>query len=317
MAFWKSKKESLDTPAGIVERLAFEGLLEQRRARRWNVFFKMLFALYLLFFLVVFVAGKYSTSIGDHTALVNLTGVIGPEADVDADSVIDSLQRAFESKDTKGVVLKINSPGGSPVQSNRMYQEIRRLREKYPNTALYAVVDDICASGGYYVAAAADEIYADKGSLVGSIGVIMQGFGFVGTMEKLGVERRLITAGKNKGMLDPFSPARPADEIYAKDLVSSVHQQFIDAVKQGRGDRLVETDDTFSGLLWTGEQAKELGLVDEFGTVASVARDVIGEETIVDYSPRANFLEQFTKQLGVAIGKTLSLRIQNQHVQLR
>ncbi len=317
MAFWKSKKEPLETPSTVVERLAFEGLLEQRRARRWNIFFKLFFALYLLFFLVVFVAGKYTTSIGAHTALIDINGVIGPDNDVDADSVIESLQRAFESKDTKGVVVKINSPGGSPVQSNRMYQEIRRLREKYPETPLFAVVDDICASGGYYVAAAADEIYADKGSLVGSIGVLMQGFGFVGTMEKLGVERRLITAGENKGMLDPFSPVRPTDEIYAKELVDSVHQQFIDAVRQGRGDRLIETDDTFSGLMWTGEQAKELGLIDEFGSVASVARDVIGEETVVDYTPSGNLFEQFTEQLGVAIGKTLNIRMLNQYIELR
>ena len=208
------------------------------------------------------------------------------------------MRSAFEDKGTAGVILRINSPGGSPVQSGIINDEIRRLRGKYPDIPLYVVVEDVCASGGYYVAAAADKIFVDKASLVGSIGVLMDGFGFTGTMDKLGVERRLLTAGENKGFLDPFSPQDPKQKLMAQTMLGEIHKQFIDVVKKGRGQRLKETPDMFSGLVWTGARSIELGLADDFGTVSSVARDVIKAEKVMDYTQKENIAERFAKRFG-------------------
>jgi protease-4 len=232
-------------------------------------------------------------------------GVIDPSGDASADRVTAALQGAFKDKNTQGVVLRINSPGGSPVQAGIIYDEIRRLRRVYPNIPLYAVVEDICASGGYYIAAATDKIYVDKASIVGSIGVIMDGWGFTGTMEKLGVERRLLVAGENKAFLDPFSPVDEKQKKYAQSMLDEIHKQFIDVVKKGRGKRLKETPEMFSGLLWTGAKSVELGLSDGYGTVDSVARDVIKAEDIVDFTQKENIAERFAKRFGATMANTL------------
>ncbi len=295
------------TDRGILQRLAFESLQEQRRARRWSIFFKGFFAIYLLVLLGMFLFDSVSPRVGSHTALVDLDGVIAADGDVNADQVVGGLRAAFQTSDAKGIVLRINSPGGSPVQARYINAEIKRLRAKYPDKPVYSVVSDVCASGGYYVAVAAERIYADAASIVGSIGVSMNGFGFVDAMKKLGVERRLMTAGQYKGMLDPFSPRNPVAEGHAQLLLDQVHEQFIDEVKQGRGDRLVDNDDIFSGLMWTGEQAKKLGLVDDLGSASHVAREVIGEDRIVDYTLKQGWLDRFARQIGVAIARTLNV----------
>ena len=300
--------EPNDWERKTLEKLALSALQEQRRARNWGIFFKMLgfIYLFLLLFLISGWLGKSEPSLtGKHTALVELHGVIGPDGEASADNIIGALQDAFQDKGTRAVVLRINSPGGSPVQAGQIYDEIRRLRGKYPNIPLYVVVDDICASGGYYVAAAADRIYVDKASLVGSIGVLMDGFGFTGSMEKLGVERRLITAGENKGFLDPFSPENPAQKHYAQSMVEEIHRQFIQAVRTGRGKRLHETPDMFSGLVWTGEKSVQLGLADGYGSLDSVARDVVQAEDIVDYTPHEGIADRLAKRFGAEVGKAV------------
>jgi protease IV len=240
-----------------------------------------------------------------HTALIDVQGVISAD-DSSADSVISSLQDAFDDNKTRGVILRINSPGGSPVQAGQIYDEIKRLRAKHPDIPLHAVVDDICASGGYYVAAAADNIYVDKASIVGSIGVLMDGFGFTKTMEKLGVERRLLTAGENKGFLDPFSPVDEKQQQYAKKMLEEIHGQFIGVVKEGRGKRLKDTPELFSGLVWSGEASIELGLADGLGSVESVARDVIKAEEVVDFTYRPGFAERLASRLGTAMAQAWS-----------
>jgi protease-4 len=291
----------------VLEKLALSAIQEQRRSRQWGILFKTLGFLYL-FFLLFLVAGWFGgdgVSIKEHTALVDLQGVIASDQ-ANADSVIGSLQNAFDDKKTKGVILRINSPGGSPVQAGQIYDEIRRLRAKYPKTPLYVVVDDICASGGYYVAAAADKIFVDKASIVGSIGVLMDGFGFTQTMHKLGVERRLLTAGENKGFLDPFSPVDPKQEAYAKQMLEEIHGQFINVVKQGRGKRLKETPEMFSGLVWSGEKSIQLGLADGFGSLESVARDVIKAEEIVDFTQHEGLAERLAGRLGATMAKAWS-----------
>lgn len=294
---------------GVLERLAMTAIQEQRRARHWGIFFKTLtFAyLFILLFVIMGWGGeKAETSLGGkHTALVELTGVIAANSQANADNINASLENAFKDKDTQGVILRINSPGGSPVQAGEMNDEIRRLRAKYPKIPLYVVVEDICASGGYYVAAAADKIFVNKASLVGSIGVLMDGFGFTGTMSKLGVERRLFTAGANKGFLDPFSPLNPKQKVIAQQMIDEVHQQFIDVVKQGRGKRLKETPDTFSGLVWTGQKSIELGLADGLGSVQSVARDVIKAKNIVDYTRHENFADRLAKKFGAGVASVM------------
>jgi len=293
----------------VLERIALEGLREQRRARRWSVFFRLAFLAYLVALLGVLIAGREAAAPlpgGRYTALVELKGEIAADGPASADSIVRGLRAAFEHERTAGVILRINSPGGSPVQAGQIYDEIRRLREAHPDVPLYAVVTDIAASGAYYVAAAADEIYADKASLVGSIGVLMDGFGFTEAMRKLGIERRLLTAGERKGFLDPFSPARPEDIAHMKRLLEQVHRQFIRAVREGRGDRLKDDPRIFSGLIWTGEEAVRLGLVDGLGSAGYVAREVIGAERIVDFTPKEDFLERLTERLGAAVARALT-----------
>ena len=282
-----------------LEKLAFAALEEQRLRRRWGIFFKTLGFIYVLVVLVAFVDwGEDAAHQERHTALVHLNGVIEPRGEASAEKLIAALQSAFEEKHAAGIVLRINSPGGSPVQAGMVNDEIRRLRAKYPDKPLYAVVEDLCASGGYYVAAAADKIYVNKASLVGSIGVIMEGFGFTGTMDKVGVERRLLTAGVNKGFLDPFSPQDPGQKAHAQGLLDDIHKQFIDVVRAGRGKRLKETPEMFSGLVWTGAQSVELGLADDFGSVESVARDVVKAEKLFEYTVKDNIAERVAKRLG-------------------
>lgn len=291
----------------LLKEYLWENLKERRKTRRWNIFFKVFFALYFLFLLFVLLDTEVPTIDGEHTALVDVDGVIAADGDVRADEVITGLRSAFEAEDVKGVIVRINSPGGSPVQAGYINDEITRLKRAHPDIPLYAVVSDICASGGYYIAAAADQIYANEASIVGSIGVLMDGFGFVDSMRILGVERRLITAGKYKGLLDPFSPVDPTGTDHAQSMLDQIHQQFIGVVKSGRGDRLSDDPDLFSGLFWTGEQAKQLGLVDEFGSAGYVAREIIGADTIVDYTYQQNLLDRLAKQIGIGVAKTLRL----------
>ena len=291
----------------IIEKLALETLAEQKRRRRWGVFFRILGFAYLTFLIVALGDwGGASDTLGDgkkHTALVQLNGVIKATGEASAEKITESLQAAFKDHGTQGVILRINSPGGSPVQSGIINDEIRRLRAKHPNIPLYAVVEDVCASGGYYVAAAADRIFVDKASIVGSIGVLMDGFGFTGTMDKLGVERRLLTAGENKGFLDPFSPQDAQHKQHAQILLDDIHRQFIDVVRKGRGKRLKDSPELFSGLMWTGAKSIELGLTDELGSVEYVAREVIKAEDIRDYTMRASLTERFAKQFGTDLAE--------------
>lgn len=286
----------------LIEKLAQEGLAEQRRRRRWGIFFKLLGFAYLTVILLVAVDwGGPAEHLADgkkYTALVEMTGVISSKGDASAEHVISALQAAFEDKGTAGVILRINSPGGSPVQAGIVNDEIYRLRAKYPEVPIYTVVEDLCASGGYYVAAATNQIYVDKASIVGSIGVLMDGFGFTGTMDKLGVERRLLTAGENKGFLDPFSPQNAEHKAHAQLMLNEIHQQFIEVVRKGRGARLKETPEMFSGLMWSGAKSVELGLADAFGSVESVARDVIKAEDIRDYTVKGSIAERLAKQFG-------------------
>ena len=295
----------------LLEKIALASLQEQRAKRRWGIFFKLALLSYLVVVLVLVVdwGGPEKLVDGKHTALINLRGTIDAGGDASADKVNGALQSAFEDKGTAGVIMRINSPGGSPVQSGIVYDEIRRLRTKYPQIPLYVVVEDVCASGGYYIASAADKIFVDKASIVGSIGVLMDGFGFTGTMEKLGVERRLLTAGVNKGFLDPFSPQDEKQKDHAQVLLGEIHRQFIEVVRKGRGTRLKETPDMFSGLMWTGSQSIKMGLADDFGTVDSVARDLIKAETILDYSVKENIAERFAKRLGAETGKSIVFRL--------
>ena len=293
----------------LVTKLASAALKEQRRARLWGIFFKLLTFAYITFILMMAVDWKGRAELAGgkkHTAMVELSGLIVPGSDASADKITAALQAAFKDKNTQGVILRINSPGGSPVQSQTIYDEMRRLRKKYPDIPLYAVVEDICASGGYFVAAGADRIYVSKSSVIGSIGVLMNGFGFSGLMEKLGVDRRLITAGENKGMLDPFSPVNDKDVEHARLLVKDIHQQFISVVREGRGKRLKETPDMFSGLIWTGQMSIELGLADGLGSLESVARDVVKAEDIVDYSQKENFAEKVARRFGASVASSLA-----------
>ncbi len=292
----------------ILAKLAFASVNEQRRTRRWNIFFKGFFAAYLLLilFMVYFPGEKTSTKTSDdHTGLVDIEGVISAGTDANADTIVTGMRNAFKNKHSKAVILRINSPGGSPVQAGYINDEIVRLRKKYPNKKLYAVISDICASGGYYIAAAADEIYADKASVVGSIGVLMNGFGFVKGMEKLGIERRLYTAGESKGFLDPFSETKPNDVQHIKMLLKNIHGQFIDVVKKGRGDRLKENPKLFSGLVWTGEESVKLGLIDGLGSSSYVAREIVKAEKIVNYTPKPDFLQKFADRIGASAGSVV------------
>ena len=293
----------------VLEKIATEGLKEQKRARRWGIFFKLLTFAYLLILLAMLMPSEShrpGIKPGEkHTALVDLKGIIAPGTEAGADKIVTGLRAAFEHKNTAGVILRINRPGGSPVQSGYIYDEILRLREKYPEKPMYAVITDICDSGGYYVASAAEKIFADQASIVGSIGVRMDNFGFVEAMKKLGIERRTLTAGENKALLDPFSPADPAVNTHLQTLLNNVHDQFINAVKQGRGDKLKEIDGLFSGLIWTGDQGVEFGLVDELASSGQVARNIIGAENIVDFTVQPDFLQRFSESVSSAVARIL------------
>lgn len=295
----------------LIERLAFESLAERRRARRWKWAFRFALLSFLAIVAAFWLAPEWPGSgpDGPHSALVDVRGVISEAGGESADRIVAALRAAFEDSGTAGVILRINSPGGSPVQAGYINDEILRLRKLHPDTPLYAVIVDVAVSGGYYIAAAADEIYASRSSVVGSIGVQMNGFGFVGAMDKLGVERRLLTAGEHKGLLDPFLPARDEEVAHLRSLLEQVHEQFIEVVKRGRGDRLAEREDLFSGLIWTGAQAAELGLVDAFGSTGYVAREVIGAEEIVDFTPRPSHLEAIAEHLGVGLARVLGVEL--------
>lgn len=305
---------------GVIEKLATSSLNEQKASRRWGIFFKILTFLYLFTILAYAVGwvvkdGKAMT--GSHTALIDIAGVIMPGGEVNADAVLGSLTDAYESKGTKGIILRINSPGGSPVQAGIINEEIKRQKKLHPEIPVYAVVEDICASGGYYIAAAADKIYVDKASIVGSIGVLMDGYGFTGVMEKVGVERRLMTAGRNKAMLDPFSPVNPEHKAYAQALLDGIHEQFKTVVREGRGKRLHETADTFSGLFWSGEESIKIGLADALGSTEFVARDVIKQEDIVDFTHQETFADRFAKRLGASIAKHIGFDVETSGLKLR
>ena len=295
------KPEPAPFEQGLVNAIAREFLREQRTARRWGIFFKLLLALYLFSFLVIYLAGELDMKGAElpgkrHTALVDIEGIIASDAEASADKIVAGLRDAFEDGKTAGVIVRINSPGGSPVQAGYVNDEIRRLRRKYPDIPLYAVISDLCASGGYYIASAADKIYADKASIVGSIGVIMAGFGFVETLQKLGIERRVLHAGENKGLMDPFAPLREEEVKHMDGLLQDVYRQFIEVVKKGRGKRLKDDPALFSGLIWTGEQSLELGLVDGLGSAGYVAREIIGAEDIVDFTHRESYLDRFARR---------------------
>ncbi|WP_047548697.1 S49 family peptidase [Methylotenera sp. G11] len=291
----------------VIEKLAFSALTEQKTARRWSTLFKSLTFAYLLVLLLmalgVFNDGK--KTFDTHTALIDISGVIEAGGEVNADAVMNSLHDAYDSKGTKGIILRINSPGGSPVQAGIINDEIKRQRKLHPNIPVYAVVEDICASGGYYIAAAADKIYVDKASIVGSIGVLMDGYGFTEAMKKVGVERRLMTAGENKAMLDPFSPVNPKHQELAQAMLNEVHEQFKTVVREGRGTRLKETPEVFSGLFWSGEQSIKLGLADALGSADYVAREVIKQEEIVDFTYQEDFASRIAKRIGASVSATL------------
>jgi len=286
--------------------IALEGIKERRRARRWGIFFKLLLFIYLFLLLAMTPSCHWrgaSISTTRHTAVVDLDGVILPGAQADADNVIAGLDAAFRAAGVVGVVLDINSPGGSPVQASRINDEIRRLRGLHPKIPVYAVCEDICASGAYYAAVASDKIYVNKASMVGSIGVLMDGFGFTGLMDKLGIQRRLYTAGAHKGFLDPFSAQNPNDVKIVQGMLDDVHQQFIDAVKKGRGSRLAKNDQLFSGLVWTGDRAVALGLADGYGDVDYVARSVLHAAHTVNYTKRRDLLERLADRFGASVSR--------------
>ncbi|RJX34115.1 MAG: S49 family peptidase [Oxalobacter sp.] len=288
-----------------LEKLAFSALKEQRAKRRWGIFFKSLYlAMFVFIFWQAFDMGeKDGDSVSKHTAVIEIDGVIDSSKNSAEKSVIPALNRAFSDKGSVGVILRINSPGGSPVQAGMINDEIVRLRQQYPEKPVYVVVHEICASGAYYVAAAADKIYVNKASIVGSIGVLINGFGFTGAMEKLGIERRLMVAGSNKGFMDPFSPQSEKHKAYAQKMLNEVHDQFIQVVRKGRGNRLKETPETFSGLFWSGAKAVEMGLADDYGTVDSVARDVLKAEDTVDYTERDSLRDKVLKNFGASVGE--------------
>ena len=303
-----------DWERAVLEKLALRALDEQRRTRQWGVLFKIL---WFAFAFLVFAAamgwlgrgekeGGGPSTLGKHTAVIDVDGIIGIEEKASAEKIIKGLNRAFKDGNTQGVVIRINSPGGSPVQSGYINDEIRRLRAKHPAIPVHAVVQDLCASGGYYIAVAADRIYVDKASLVGSIGAIMGSFGFVGTLEKLGMERRAYTAGTDKDFLDPFQPENPKHRAHAEQMLKEIHQQFINVVRQGRGQRLKEAPEIFSGLVWSGERSIELGLADALGSTEYVAREVIKAEKLVDFTVEENYFEALSKRFGASAAESLA-----------
>lgn len=305
----KEVNTSPDWAVHSLEKIALAGLQEQKVSRRWSVLFKSLTFIYLFFLLLMLLGwvGQNKSASLAHTALIDIAGVIEAGGQVNADAVISSLKDAYDHKGTKGIILRINSPGGSPVQAGIINDEIHRQRKLHPDIPVYAVVEDICASGGYYIAVAADKIFVDKASIVGSIGVLMDGYGFTEVMKKVGVERRLLTAGENKGMLDPFSPVDPKQKAFVQALLDQVHRQFITVVREGRGNRLKETEEIFSGLFWNGEESIKLGLADAEGSADYVAREVIKESEIVDFTYQETVVDRFAKKLGASMAKELGL----------
>jgi len=292
----------------VIEKMLMEGIREQKRRRRWGIFFKALVFSYLLVVLLQLLPPLWEDkglALGAHSALIDVKGVIADGSEASADNIIEGLRAAYKDKSTRGVILRINSPGGSPVQAGYVFDEIRRLRKEHKNVPLYAVITDIGASGAYYIAAASDKIYANKSSMIGSIGVLINSFGFVEAMKKLGIERRLLTAGEHKGFLDPFSPLHEDDASHVQSMLDNIHLQFIEAVKTGRGDRLADDDKLFSGLVWTGEQGVGLGLVDGLASVDFVARKIIGAEKIVDYSVRPPYFERLVDRFGAAMAQSI------------
>ena len=304
----ESSKSNGQWERNALELLLIENLKENRKARRWRAVLRILSVVVLLglIYQVFDIQLPGQGSSGKHTALVSIEGEIAPNSVANALDINSALLAAFESKEAAGVVLRINSPGGSPVQAGMINDEIRRLRALHPEKPFYVVVEDVCASGGYYVAVAGDKIFVDKASLVGSVGVIMNGFGVTGLMDKLGIERRAITAGKNKALLDPFSKEDPKQKAFVQEMLSEVHQQFIKVVRDGRGDRLKETPDMFSGLVWNGAKSVELGLTDALGTVDGVAREVFKAPEVVDYTMKDNFAERVAKRFGAAMGESVA-----------
>lgn len=290
--------------ASLLAQVTQAYLLDRKRERRWRNFFRLAWLLVVLALLVLAFSQRAVTTTpsGPHTALVDVRGEIAVDAEASAENLMSALRSAFEDAGAQAVVLRINSPGGSPVQAGMVNDEVRRLKALH-NKKVYAVCEELCASAAFYIAVAADEVYADKASIVGSIGVLMDGFGFTGLMDKLGVERRLLTAGANKGLLDPFSPQSPEHVAYAQAMLDQIHQQFITVVKEGRGKRLKETPDTFSGLFWNGQQAVDMGLVDAFGSLDFIAREVVKAEEVIDYTPRENVAERLAKRFGAAVGE--------------
>ncbi|HRY15797.1 MAG: signal peptide peptidase SppA [Candidatus Competibacteraceae bacterium] len=289
-------------------KLAFAAVTEQRRARRWGIFFKCLFFGYLVLLLVLAWPdnlGKATASVKKHTALIRVEGLISSNTEASAKNIVGALRKAFKDDNTVGVILQINSPGGSPVQAGEIYDEIWKLREQHPKIPVHAVVSDVCASGGYYIAAAAQNIYANQASIVGSIGVRMDSFGFTEAIAKLGVERRAYTAGANKDFLDPFKPVNPEEVQHLQGMLDAIHQQFIKAVKQGRGERLKDHPEIFSGLMWTGAQSVEFGLVDALGSTRYVAEEVIGEKSILDYTQRTGWIERLLDEVEASAGAAL------------
>ena len=299
----------------IIEKLALAAVTEQTRARRWGVFFKSLIFIYLFAVFGMAIYPKIKMDIGVdskyHTAVIDVVGVIAEDKDANATDIIESLRDAVKDTNTKGIILHSNSPGGSPVQSAYIYEEIRKIKKERPDLPVYAVVSDMCASGCYYIASASDKIFVNQSSLIGSIGVLMDGFGFVDIMQKMGVERRLLTAGAHKAMLDPFSPPKEYETKYMQGLLDEVHQQFISAVKAGRGDRLKETPDMFSGLVWTGEAGVKIGVADGFGNDDYVAKEIIGAETLVDFTQQGSLLEKISGKLGASFGHAIGSLIQS------
>jgi len=311
--FWQ-KKEPMPVPGDenwekeLVNRVVLDSLKDRRRARHWGNLFKLLTFAYLFALLIMLWPDDIVESVTpaeEHTALVEIKGIIAPETDASAENVLKALRKAFEDEKTKGVILRINSPGGSPVQAGQINDEIRRLRAEHEKIPVYAVVEDLCASGGYYIAVAADKIYVDKASVVGSIGVRIDAFGFERALDELGIERRLLTAGRNKGILDPFSPLPEEQREYLLGILDKLHQQFIEVVKEGRGDRLQQNDEIFSGLFWSGAESVDLGLADALGNANYVAREVIGAKKIVEYTAKTDLLERLADRFGASLAQSL------------
>ncbi len=298
-----------------LERIAQIAFIEQRKTRRWGIFFKLSTLIYLSILLYIFISSSQNqnSASGQFTALININGPISSDTEANSKDFKQNLKDAYANPGTKGIILAINSPGGSPVQAGIMNDEIKRQKLLHPQIPIYAVVEDICASGAYYIAVATDAIYVDKASIVGSIGVLMDGFGFEDAIKKLGIERRLMTAGKNKAALDPFSPINAEQKLHVQDLLDQVHQQFINVVKAGRGSKLTPDEEIFSGLFWTGEKSIELGLSDHLGDLEYVAREVIGYEKLEDFTTYESFADRFAKQLGVSVSTAIESNIINKY----